>query len=131
MTPERWQGNWFPHRLRPAAEDRTFFAGDSAGHCLPLSGEGIRTAFHFGARCAQELAAVHAGVRTREDALRRYAAFSARHRHAYGLLLRGQRVLPRVPPRLLTLLFRLLSHPRIVRRAFTWYLGVAPPPAAS
>ena len=44
----RYQGNWFPHRLRDAAEDGVFFVGDSAGHCFPLSGEGIRTAFYFG-----------------------------------------------------------------------------------
>src|SRR6185436_15648858 len=41
----RYQGNWFPHKLRPAIEDGVFFTGDSAGHCIPLSGEGIRTAF--------------------------------------------------------------------------------------
>jgi flavin-dependent dehydrogenase len=44
----RYQGNWFPHRLRPAAEDSVCFVGDSAGHCFPLSGEGIRTALYFG-----------------------------------------------------------------------------------
>ena len=43
VEPVRYQGNWFPHALRPAAEDGVFFVGDSAGHCLPLSGEGIRT----------------------------------------------------------------------------------------
>ena len=60
-TPVRYQGNWFPHRLRPAAEDGVFFAGDSAGHCLPLSGEGIRTAFYFGIAAAREIRAVLAG----------------------------------------------------------------------
>ena len=54
----RYQGNWFPHRLRPAAEDAIFFVGDSAGHCFPLSGEGIRTAFYFGIACGRELRAV-------------------------------------------------------------------------
>ena len=58
---ERWQGNWFPHRLRAAAEDGVFFCGDSAGHCFPLSGEGIRTAFHFGIAAGRELRAVLAG----------------------------------------------------------------------
>ena len=29
----RYQGNWFPHALRPAVEDGVFFVGDSAGHC--------------------------------------------------------------------------------------------------
>ena len=57
----RYQGNWFPHRLRPAAEDGVFFVGDSAGHCFPLSGEGIRTAFYFGIACGRELREVLAG----------------------------------------------------------------------
>ena len=34
----------------PAAEDGVFFVGDSAGHCLPLTAEGIRTALYFGDR---------------------------------------------------------------------------------
>ena len=76
----RYQGNWFPHRLRDAAEDGVFFVGDSAGHCFPLSGEGIRTAFYFGIACGRELRAVLAGERTREEALERYGAFSARPR---------------------------------------------------
>ena len=79
----RYQGNWFPHALRPAAEDGVFFAGDSAGHCLPLSGEGIRTAFYFGIACGRELRAVLAGERTREQALAAYGAFSDEHAGAY------------------------------------------------
>ncbi len=131
VEAERWQGNWFPHRLRAASDGATFFAGDSAGHCLPLSGEGIRTAFYFGIACGRELAAVHAGARTREEALRSYGQFSAGHASVYALLLRGQRLLPRVPPRLLTLVFRALGHPAIVRRAFGWYLEQADPRMAS
>ena len=75
----RYQGNWFPHRLRTAAEDGVFFVGDSAGHCFPLSGEGIRTAFYFGIACGRELRPCCAGERSREQALRAYAAFSASH----------------------------------------------------
>ena len=33
--PVRYQGNWIPHKLRPATADGVFFVGDSAGHCLP------------------------------------------------------------------------------------------------
>ena len=29
--PHGYQGNWIPHRIRPATEDGVFFAGDSAG----------------------------------------------------------------------------------------------------
>lgn len=127
----RWQGNWFPHRLREAADERTFFVGDAAGHCLPLSGEGIRTAFYFGIACGRELRAVLDQSRTREQALRRYGAFSHAHARTYALLLRGQRAVPRLPPRLLTLGFRLLRRPRLVRRAFTWYLEQAHPRVAA
>ena len=77
VTPVRYQGNWFPHALRPAAEDGVFFVGDSAGHCFPLSGEGIRTAFYFGIACGRELRRVLAGEATRGEALRAYGAFSA------------------------------------------------------
>src|SRR5206468_12542816 len=99
---ERWQGNWFPHRLRPAAEDGVFFCGDSAGHCFPLSGEGIRTAFHFGIAVGRELRAVHGGERSRDEALARYAAFSDGHARAFRRALGLQRLVPALPPRLLT-----------------------------
>ena len=125
----RYQGNWFPHRLRRAAEDGVFFAGDSAGHCFPLSGEGIRTAFHFGGACGRELRAVLAGERSREQALRRYAAFSASHRHAFGLALGLQWLVPRLPPRLLSAGLRAFGRGPLVERAFGWYLEQAPPPA--
>ncbi len=48
--PVRFQGNWIPHKLRDATEDGVFFVGDSAGHCLPLTAEGIRTALLLRAR---------------------------------------------------------------------------------
>ncbi len=51
----RYQGNWIPHALRNATEDGVFFVGDSAGHCLPLTAEGIRTALYFGLACGREL----------------------------------------------------------------------------
>jgi menaquinone-9 beta-reductase len=121
----RFQGNWFPHRLRPAADGRTFFAGDSAGHCFPLSGEGIRTAFYFGIHAGREIAAVLDGAKTREQALRDHAAFSASHRHAYGLALRAQRLVPALPPRVLTLALRAFTP--FVDRAFSWYLRQADP----
>jgi flavin-dependent dehydrogenase len=124
---ERWQGNWFPHRLRPAAEDGVFFCGDSAGHCFPLSGEGIRTAFHFGIATGRELRAVLAQQRSREEALARYAAFSDGHAPAFRRALRLQRLVPALPPRVLTVLLRGLSPQFLVDRIFGWYLAQAPP----
>jgi flavin-dependent dehydrogenase len=126
-----YQGNWFPHRLRPATEGGAFFVGDSAGHCFPLSGEGIRTAFYFGIACGRELAAVQAGERTRAQALARYGAFSARHRRAFAIAAALQRLVPALPPRMLSAGLRAIGTQRIVDRAFGWYLDQAHPAFAA
>jgi menaquinone-9 beta-reductase len=127
----RWQGNWFPHRLRAAADGHTFFVGDSAGHCFPLSGEGIRTAFYFGIAAGREIRAVLAGERTRDEALRRYGEFSGRHAPAFRRALALQRLIPRLPPRGLTVMLRAMSAQPIVDRAFGWYLDQAHPAFAA
>jgi flavin-dependent dehydrogenase len=127
----RYQGNWFPHRLRPAAQDGVFFVGDSAGHCFPLSGEGIRTAFYFGIACGRELRKVLAGAQTREQALASYARFSRAHAPAFAWALALQRVIPRLPPRVLTALLAVMGRERPCRRAFSWYLTQADPRFAS
>ena len=67
--PDGYQGNWIPHRLREATERGVFFVGDSAGHCLPLTAEGIRTALYFGIACGRELREVIDGRQTRPAAL--------------------------------------------------------------
>jgi flavin-dependent dehydrogenase len=123
----RYQGNWIPHKLRRAAEDQVFFVGDSAGHCLPLTAEGIRTAFYFGIACGRELRAVVDAEKHRDEALRDYAAFSAAHRWKFESLLRAQRMIPRVPPRLLAPALRGMATDRFVRWAFGHYLRIAPP----
>ncbi|MDX6636824.1 MAG: hypothetical protein QOJ01_335 [Solirubrobacterales bacterium] len=123
----RYQGNWIPHKLRPATEDDVFFVGDSAGHCLPLTAEGIRTAFYFGISCGRELRSVVQGRATRRTALDRYGAFSDRHEWHYTSLLRVQRLIPRVPPRLLATALRGMSLDAFVDWSFTHYLRIAHP----
>jgi flavin-dependent dehydrogenase len=123
----RYQGNWIPHRLRAGAAGGVFYVGDSAGQCLPLTAEGIRTAFYFGIACGRELRRVLEGRATPDIALRRYGGFSARHEWAFTWMLRAQRVVPRVPPRLLSLGLRAMESPRFVRWSFERYLNVAHP----
>ena len=128
LATERYQGNWIPHQLREAVEDGVFFAGDSAGHCLPLTAEGIRTALYFGLACGRELRAVVESRLSREQALGRYAAFSAAHAREFRWLLRAQRAVgaltttPAVPA-----MVRLMERPRVAEWVFNQYLAIAPP----
>ena len=123
----RYQGNWIPHRLRDATEGDVFFVGDAAGHCLPLTAEGIRTAFYFGIACGRELRRVVEGRISREAALSRYGAFSRRHEWHFRWLLRVQRLIPRVPPRALALALRGMALEPFVDWSFEHYLRIAHP----
>src|SRR5215204_4730202 len=125
--PVRYQGNWIPHRLRDATEDGVFFAGDSAGHCLPLTAEGIRTALYFGIACGRELRAVVDGERTVAQALARYGDFSASHRWKFEAMLRTQQLVPRIPPRLLARGLSAMESRRFLDWSFGHYLAIAPP----
>jgi digeranylgeranylglycerophospholipid reductase len=123
----RYQGNWIPHALRPATEDGVFFAGDSAGHCLPLTAEGIRTTLYFGIAAGRELRSVVAGQRSAEAALQSYGRFSNGHATPYRWMLRAQRLVPRVAPRLLAGSLRAMQSRRFLDWAFNHYLEVAHP----
>ena len=125
--PLGYQGNWIPHRIREATEDGVFFTGDSAGHCLPLTAEGIRTALYFGIACGRELADVISGRQTKAAALARYGAFSARHRWQFEWMLRVQRLIPRVPPRALAPGLLAMGNRRFVDWSFNHYLAIAHP----
>jgi len=125
--PNEYQGNWIPHKLRRATEGGVFFAGDSAGHCLPLSAEGIRTALYFGIALGRELRAVVEGRQSREQAAANYAAFNDSHEWKFKWMLRVQKLIPRIPPRILAPAIRLMGNRRFVEWSFRHYLAIAPP----
>jgi flavin-dependent dehydrogenase len=125
--PNEYQGNWIPHKLRTATEGGVFFVGDSAGHCLPLSAEGIRTALYFGIALGRELRGVIEGRQSREEAAESYAAFHDSHEWKFKWMLRVQKLVPRVPPRILAPLLRLMGSKRFVDWSFNHYLRIAPP----
>ncbi len=128
LPPEGYQGNWIPHQLRRAVEDGVFFAGDSAGHCLPLTAEGIRTALYFGLACGRELRAVIDGGRTREQALARYGAFSDAHARKFRWMLNVQRAVGQMTPsRAVTAIVRAFENRRLCAWTFEHYLAIAPP----
>jgi flavin-dependent dehydrogenase len=124
----RYQGNWIPHQMRRPIEDGVFFAGDSAGHCLPTTAEGIRTALYFGLACGRELRGVVEGRQDRAQALARYAAFCDRHLRPFRWLLRVQSIVSRVNPTpAMTPALRAMDHQRFIDWSFGHYLRIAPP----
>jgi menaquinone-9 beta-reductase len=125
--PVRYQGNWIPHKLRDATADGVFFVGDSAGHCLPLTAEGIRTALYFGIACGRELREVVEGRKSTAEALTRYGDFSASHEWKFRWMLRAQRLVPRVPPRVLAGALGAMQARAFVNWSFGHYLAIAPP----
>jgi menaquinone-9 beta-reductase len=122
-----YQGNWIPHELRDSTEDGIFFAGDSAGHCLPLTAEGIRTALYFGIACGRELRSVLEGDKTREQALDTYFAFNASHEWKYAWMLRTQTLVPRIHPPLMHRIVKAMERPALVDWSFRHYWNIASP----
>lgn len=131
LDTEGWQGNWIPHRLREATSGPIFFAGDSAGHCLPLTAEGIRPALYFGLALGIELRAVLEGRQSRERALDAYHRFNESHRPHFEGMLAAQRALPRIEPRLLKPMLSAFGNRRFSSWAFGRYLDIAPPAFAT
>jgi menaquinone-9 beta-reductase len=123
----RYQGNWIPHKIRKGTEDGIFFVGDSAGQCLPLTAEGIRTAFYFGIKLGDELREVVEGRQDRSAALRAYGEFVDEHEWKFRWMLWAQKLLPKLPARAQRAVIRACGRKRFIDWAFGHYLRIAPP----
>ena len=114
--PVRRHGGVIPHLLRAPVAGGVLFVGDAAGHCLPLSAEGIRAAVYFGTAAGRLVGASLRGELARAEALRRYAALHEAEARHYAKLLRAQRRIPEIAPRTLGT----LAHALTVRRIQHW-----------
>ena len=127
QSPDGYQGNWIPHRLRDALEDDVFFVGDSAGHCLPTTAEGIRPALILGALLGDELRAVVEGRRSAADARARYAKAHDGMRFDFECLYRVQGSIRHLHGPVLNRLTRVFTRRRISLWAFGKYLNICHP----
>jgi len=71
------------------------------------------------------------GTSSRESALRRYARFNADHREKFEWMLLVQKLVPRVPPRILAPALRAMSTDAFVRWSFEHYLAICDPATAA
>jgi hypothetical protein len=71
------------------------------------------------------------GRQSRETAAARYAEFNDSHEWKFRWMLRAQRLIPRIPPRMLGPMIRLLGAKRFVDWSFGHYLRIADPSFAA
>lgn len=82
---------------REPVDGRVLFAGDAAGHALPVTLEGIRPAVYFGAGAGRLIAAALGGTLAADEVGGRYRALHERHLGGYARLNRIQRLYRHLP----------------------------------
>jgi flavin-dependent dehydrogenase len=107
---------------RSPTEGPVLFAGDAAGHCLPLSLEGIRTAAYFGTAAGLMAGAITRGEIGTEEAHDRYRALHDAASPHFARLRWVQRMVPALHPWALRALGDLLAEPHLQRRIVQRYL---------
>jgi flavin-dependent dehydrogenase len=90
-------GGYFPQKLVKPTLDGLFLVGDSAGQCLPLTGEGIRPAIFFAKRLAMLLQEVKEGNKSVGAASTEYEEFVNRRSKFFRKLYIAQTVFSRTP----------------------------------
>lgn len=133
LRPGSIHGGYLASGFHDPVTDGIFVAGDASGQCLPLTGEGIRTAVLAGSRVGELLQDVLDGRREPPDAVAEYRRFVADARRQYRALLWGNLALLAMPLRLTGAAAAYLSRPGPLRAFMRQYLGIfagSPRPAA-
>ncbi|MBI3456305.1 MAG: NAD(P)/FAD-dependent oxidoreductase [Candidatus Rokubacteria bacterium] len=123
LPPARFHGTYFPAGLGAPTAGRVFAVGDAAGHCLPLTGEGIRPAVYFGRLCGRLVQSVLDGGRSLDAALAAYERQVWTHRRGYRVLRALQWAVQKMPGAWLGPLAELSARPAVLARWWPRYLG--------
>lgn len=120
-------GGYFPAMLpRPVSGD-LFLVGDSAGQCLPLTGEGIRPAIYFGQACGLIIQQILEGRLAHEEGLRAYQGFVMKHQRIYRVLRLAQNLGVYLPAQLTTSLLLLACRELSLSYILPRYRGFCDP----
>jgi flavin-dependent dehydrogenase/YHS domain-containing protein len=128
-TPGGYHGTYFPGGLGAATAGRLFVVGDAAGHCLPLTAEGIRPALYFGQECGRLVQQVLEGGCSLAPALAAYRRCVEAYRWAYRGLALAQRAVMQAPGNWLGPMAALAARPGVMARWWPRYsrFGVLQP----
>jgi flavin-dependent dehydrogenase len=124
LQPGALHGGYLATGWQPALAANIFVAGDAAGQCLPLTGEGIRTAVLAGERCGGLLRGVVDGAWSLAVAAERYGRFVARERKRYRALLWGTAAALAMPRPFLRITARAFSRPQPLSWFLRHYLAI-------
>lgn len=126
VESDGYHGGFFPWRLREPTVGPVFVVGDAAGHCLPVTGEGIRPALCFGSSCGRIVQRVIEGELTPEEGLFRYRRVVLSRRRAYRGLEAFQQAILTVPHRWTEVTFSAIGWPPFFSRFWAAYAGTLP-----
>lgn len=124
LRPAGIHGGYIASALREPVVDEVFVAGDASGHCLPLTGEGIRTAVLGGFTCGELLQGVLDGTLPIEEAAAAYRAFASASRRKFRALLWGNLTVLALPLPAVALLAHMLARPRPLQWIMRNYLTI-------
>ena len=117
-------GGFLQAGLRPPVVDGVFVVGDAAGHCLPLTGEGIRPAVLAGRVCGSALRDALDGRTTLDEAAARYRAFVMHQRRRHHVLAWAARAAFVLPARVVGVLAAWIGRPGPLRLFMSHYLDL-------
>jgi flavin-dependent dehydrogenase len=120
-------GGFFTSALIDPVRDGMFLVGDSAGMCLPVSGEGIRPALVYGQVAGRLAERVRTGEMRLHEALGAYRGIVASHARGYRILERLQSALDVLPDPLFAAFARVVAGDRVLPWAVRAYWDVASP----
>jgi flavin-dependent dehydrogenase len=127
LRPGAVHGGYLASGFHDPVVDGIFVVGDAAGQCLPLTGEGIRTAVLAGFRAGELLQDVLDGRRAPDEAAADYRQFVTRARRRYRALLWGNLALLAMPLRFTGAAAAYLSRPGPLGTFMRHYLGIFAP----
>lgn len=118
-------GGHFTNQFREPTIGNIFLVGDSAGQCLPLSGEGIRLALYFGQKCGKIIQQIINKEKTLEKGLKEYRGFVMRHKKYYTFLSSLQKMFITVPNSWTALFAKFINLKSVFRYVEKKYVDLA------
>ncbi len=124
LPPGPRHGGFLGARLGPPVIDGVFVVGDAAGHCLPFTGEGIRSAVWAGHVCGGLVRRALDGDISAAEAATRYAMYVERQRRRFRVLEWSTLAALTLPARVLGLLAAWVSRPGPMGAFMRHYLSM-------